>query len=77
MRLILSLITGAAAAAALFHILFEDKEEFYDCVKFWLKPDVISLFRGESLEDMWAEFKLLAWAGSSWLAGHVVYAWLS
>jgi len=39
-------------------VLFSDWGEFWECVRFWLTPDVISLFRGEWGEDWWAEMKL-------------------
>jgi hypothetical protein len=42
-------------------ILFKDWENFWDCLKFWLTPDIISLFRGEWIEDQWAQVKLSLW----------------
>ena len=42
-------------------LLFKDWENFWDCVKFWLTPDIISLFRGEWIEDQWAQVKLSLW----------------
>ncbi len=43
-------------------VLFSTWDEFFACVKFWLMPDIVSLFRGEWVEDWWAEFKLFVWA---------------
>ncbi len=31
---------------------------FWDAVKFWLTPDVLSAFNGEYWDDWWAELKL-------------------
>lgn len=42
-------------------VIFSTWEEFFECVKFWLTPDIISMFRGEWVEDTWAELKLFAW----------------
>ncbi len=42
-------------------VLFKDWENFWDCLKFWLTPDIISLFRGEWIEDQWAQVKLSLW----------------
>jgi hypothetical protein len=42
-------------------IVFKDWGDFWECVKFWLTPDIISLFRGEWIEDWWAEMKLFVW----------------
>jgi len=59
-------------------ILFKDWGNFWDCVKFWLTPDIISAFRGEWIEDQWAQMKLFVWVtlctgavfGESLLLGH-------
>lgn len=56
-------------------VLFSTWGEFFECVRFWITPDVISWFRGEWVEDWWAEMKLLIWlvmcagcvAGEYWL----------
>lgn len=37
---------------------FGDWSGFWECVRFWLTPDIISLFRGEYGKDKWAEIKL-------------------
>jgi hypothetical protein len=31
---------------------------FFGCLRFWLMPDLASLFRGKFLADRWAELKL-------------------
>ena len=42
----------------LYRILFEDLEELWGAIRFWLTPDLISAFRGEYWDDLWAELKL-------------------
>jgi hypothetical protein len=42
-------------------VVFKDWGDFWECVKFWLTPDIISLFRGEWIEDQWAQMKLFVW----------------
>lgn len=42
-------------------------------MKFYLTPDIISLFRGKFWEDYWAETKLALWLGISALVGMLVY----
>jgi hypothetical protein len=37
---------------------FGDFSGFFECIRFWLTPDWVSLFRGEYWEDNWAELKL-------------------
>lgn len=38
---------------------FDDWGGFFQCVRFWFTPDIISIFRGEHWDDVWAELKLL------------------
>ena len=45
----------------LFKPLFGDADGFGECVRFWLTPDLLSLFKGEYSEDWWAEMKLGIW----------------
>ena len=40
------------------NLIFADWGEFGDAIVFWLKPDFISWFQGEGLEDFFAELKL-------------------
>lgn len=39
-------------------VFFDGWAGFFESLKFWLTPDVFSLFRGEYTEDRWAEMKL-------------------
>jgi len=39
-------------------VMFHDWSGFWDAVKYWLTPDIISLFKGQWGEDMWQEMKL-------------------
>ena len=73
MQLISAVIVGLAIAALLFPVLFETREEFLNCVRFWFTPDITSAFRGEDFDDHWAEFKLLIWLGASALVGYATY----
>lgn len=41
-----------------FKKIFGSKEVFYECLKYDFTPDLISLFRGELLKDMAAEYRL-------------------
>lgn len=42
----------------LYRFLFEDVDELADAIKFWITPEIFSAFRGEYLDDIWAELKL-------------------
>jgi len=39
-------------------VIFGDWAGFVDTLKFWLLPDIVSMFRGEYWDDNRAEFKL-------------------
>ena len=38
--------------------IFKDWRGFAECLRFWLTPNIISLFRGEYAQDWWSEMKL-------------------
>ena len=70
--MIYAIAAALVTAALLYTLLFEDWEEFTECVKLYLTPDIISLFRGKFWEDYWAETKLALWLGISALVGMLV-----
>lgn len=61
-------------------VFFKDREDFYECIRFWLTPDLISLFRGECVDDWLAELRLGLWVsvcagclyGEAWVIGMVL-----
>jgi hypothetical protein len=71
MIILASIVVGIGMAALLFRVFFDDLEDLGECVKYWLTPDIISMFRGEWAEDQWASLKLMAYlffcVGSGWL----------
>lgn len=73
MAIMLAILAGLVTAAMLFYLLFDDWEEWVECVKFCFTPDIISLFQGKWLEDSWAEIKILIWLGLSVAVGILTY----
>ena len=71
--IIISIIVGAAALVLSFKPFFGDFSGFLECVKFWIKPEIFSLFRGEYWEDVWAEMKLGFWLLIGGAAGFGTY----
>ena len=69
MAIVIGIIVAIVVTVLLFKPFFGDKEEFMRCVKFWLTPNIVSLFRGEYTEDWKAEMKLGLWLGAGALAG--------
>ncbi|GEM_PF-1140081 len=49
------------ATAVMWRMLFDALDDFWDCIKFWLKPDWWSMLKGQWLEDTWAELRLALW----------------
>ena len=72
--LFLAIIAGVVTAVLTFRFIFSDKEEFFECIKYWLMPDIVSLFRGRYWDDFWSELKLFVWLGVSALVGFGVYS---
>lgn len=74
MSIALAIITGSVMGYMAYKLLFDNLDEFVHCVKFWLTPDIISLFRGQFYEDMWAEMKLILWLVVTIGCGYGMYA---
>jgi uncharacterized membrane protein HdeD (DUF308 family) len=51
-------------------LFFDDRADFFTCIRFWLTPDIISMFRGEWAEDWWGTMRLGIFA---FLCGAIVY----
>lgn len=49
--IIISIIVGAAVLVISFKPFFGDFSGFWECVKFWIKPEIFSLFRGYLVRD--------------------------
>lgn len=74
MSIALAIITGSVIGYMAYKLLFDNLDEFVHCAKFWLTPDIISLFRGQFYEDMWAEMKLILWLVVTIGCGYGMYA---
>lgn len=55
---IVSVLAAGLTAWALFHVFFDDMEDLGEAFRYSLTPDIISLFRGEWMEDYWQSMKL-------------------
>ena len=71
--MIFAIAAALLTAVLLYMLLFKDWDDFLECVKFWLIPDIISMFRGKYWVDAWAELKFLVWLGISIGVGALVY----
>lgn len=58
---IASLGLGVFVAFCFFKPFFGDWSGFWDCMRYWFTPDLISMFRGVWDEDRWATMKLFVW----------------
>ncbi|CAM2009341.1 hypothetical protein [Acanthopleuribacter pedis] len=72
---------GAASAVIIwlfmFQILFGSWTDFKEALRYGITPDIISMFRGDFGEDLWAEFRLTLWLLSGPAAGFGVYVMVS
>ena len=57
----IGIIAGIAVLAILFKPIFGGASGFFECVRFWLTPDIFSLVRGEWGKDWGAEMKMGFW----------------
>lgn len=71
--MIAAAISALLAGWALFRPIFGDAGEFRDCLRYSFTPDLISMFRGEWLEDIVKSFKLSLYFGLMGMAGYGAY----
>ena len=50
---VVATLAGLVTMAALFRVFFSGLSDFLQALRFWLTPDIFSLFRGEFMEDWW------------------------
>ncbi|MGJ8637887.1 MAG: hypothetical protein ACSHYA_00715 [Opitutaceae bacterium] len=71
--IIAAVVAGFLVLFASFRFFFECRDDFFDAIRHWFTPDIISLFRGEWAEDQWNELKLFFWLGLSAFAAYIAY----
>lgn len=74
MAAILGILSGMAILIFLFKPFFGSASRFWQCVRFWITPDLFSLFRGEYMADWLAEIRLGLWLFCGGGIGYGVYA---
>lgn len=74
---VVGVVTGISVLVLLFKFFFGDVNGFWECIRFWFTPDILSLFRGEWHEDQWSELKLGCWILSGVACGFAAYAAVS
>src|SRR3954463_12953935 len=67
MLIAISIAAGVIIAALLFRLFFKGFSDFIECLRFYFQPNIISLFRGELVDDFWGSLRLGGWVGLSLL----------
>lgn len=57
------IVVGIPMYWGLWKIIFEDWDDFVECLYFWITPRWLDWIRGQLFEDTWANLKLLAFVG--------------
>ena len=73
MILAVSIAVGLLVAGLLFRAFFDDWDGFMECVRYYLTPEIISIFRGEWGENGWAEMKLSVYIALSVGSGTLAF----
>ncbi len=73
MPIVLAVIVGGMTLVVLFKPIFGSRDEFMECLRLALTPNIISMFRGEWGEDFIAEFKMTLWLGASGALGFAAF----
>jgi hypothetical protein len=77
MKIASTIFFGLLALGLTFRILFNSKEDFFEALRYWFTPDIISAFKSEWTEDTWNEMKIALWIGFGALGaygGHQLFA---
>jgi hypothetical protein len=61
MVLVVSVVVAVLMAGLLYRLFFKDFGDFVECVRFYFQPDIISMFRGELVDDWWGSTKFVVW----------------
>ena len=61
MLIAISIAAGVIIAALLFRLFFKGFSDFIECLRFYFQPNIISLFRGELVDDFWGSLRLGVW----------------
>src|SRR4051812_344942 len=61
--LLAAAVLGLCVGLCFFKPFFGDWSGFWECVKFWFTPDVVSMVRGQWEDDRWSTLKLFVWLG--------------
>ncbi len=76
MILAIAVLAGLVTLTLLFKPFFGGSEDFLECLKYSIQPDIFSWIQGEWGEDLWAELKMGLWLGCAFGVGLGVYVGL-
>ncbi len=76
LALIAAIVSGVLVLVFSFRFFFDCRDDFFDAIRHWFTPDIISMFRGEWAEDQWNELKLLGWMALGGLASYGAYTFI-
>jgi hypothetical protein len=77
------MILGIAIASGFFilvlnyWLMFNDFDDFCECMSYAIQPDIYSWYKGELSDDWWAEWRIYIWIMISCAAGYGVHFVLS
>ena len=74
MTFLVALFVGLGSAWFLGKVLFNSLDDFWECLNFWVQPELVSLLFGEFWRDKISELRLWVWSSGSLGAGYLVYS---
>lgn len=76
MELFLSIMAALVVLRYSFKFFFDDLQDFADCLKLLMTPDIVALFRGDWDRQNWASLKIIVWLVFAGSAGYGAYQFL-
>ncbi len=71
-----AVLAGLVTLALLFRLFFRDIEDFQECLKYAMKPNLMSWVSGDLGEDLWCSLKFSVWIACGLIVGLVVFVGL-
>lgn len=76
METFLSILAGLVVLRYTFKFFFDDWQDFADCLKLLMTPDIVAIFRGDWDRQNWAALKILFWLLLGVASGYGAYQFL-
>ena len=73
MVVVIGCVFGIVAGKVIYHLLFDDADDFCECLSAAMTPDILSLINGDLLKNMGESFRMSIFLWIPLGAGYLMY----